>query len=108
MPYSSSIGKKLAWLSVLSSGTALIAASLALLFFQLQEVRGSLLRRLETVADLIAFNSASAVDFNDTESANAELVSLKTRPEIVEARIVVNGRIFAAYGQRPDPSDHDN
>jgi signal transduction histidine kinase len=103
-----SIGRKLGWLSILSSGSAVLAASLALLFFQLQEVRGSLLRRLETVAVLMAFNSASAVDFNDAETATAMLRSLKTRPEIVSAGIVVGGRIFAMYGAgegRPDVRD---
>src|SRR6266481_4677002 len=97
MAPSSSIGRRLGWLSVISSGAALLAASLALLFFQLQEVRGGLLRRLESVADLIAFNSAPAVDFNDAEAATSMLGSLKTRPEVVSAGIVVKGRVFAVY-----------
>jgi signal transduction histidine kinase len=109
MSPSSSIGRKLAWLSVLSSGAALLAASLALLFFQLQEVRSGLLRRLETVADLVAFNSASAVDFNDAEAAKAILGSLKTRPEIVAAGIIVKDRFFAVYGgKRAGPPEHDH
>jgi signal transduction histidine kinase len=103
-----SIGRKLGWLSILSSSSALLAASLALLFFQLQEVRGSLLRRLETVAQLMAFNSASAVDFNDADAANAMLGSLKTRPEIVSARIVVKSRIFAEYGGGRANPNRDN
>lgn len=109
MPPSSSIGRKLRWLSILSSGSAIIAASLALLFFQLQEVRISLLRRLETVADLIAFNSVAAVDFDDAAAASAMLASLKTRPEIESAGIVVNGRIFAMYGGgRANVPAHDD
>jgi signal transduction histidine kinase len=98
MSRSASIGRKLRWLSILSSGSAIVAASLVLLFFQVQEVRSSLLRRLETVADLIAFNSAAAVDFDDGEAANAMLASLKTRPEIDAAGIIVSGRVFAMYG----------
>ncbi|HXA15810.1 MAG TPA: ATP-binding protein [Thermoanaerobaculia bacterium] len=94
---SRSIGHQLRWLSVLGSGTALLAASLALLFFQLHEVRSSLLRRCETMADLIAFNSAAAVDFGDTEAATIILRSLKTRPEVISAGIAANGRIFALY-----------
>jgi signal transduction histidine kinase len=99
MSSSSSIGRKLAWLSVVSSGAALLAASLALLFFQLQQERSSGLRRLESLADLFAFNSAAAVDFNDPEAATAMLGALKMRPEIESAGILVNGRIFALYGQ---------
>src|SRR5712671_4929860 len=103
MSSSLSIGRQLGWLSVVSSGAALLFASLALLFFQLQEVRSSSLLRLETVADLIAFNIASAVDFNDPQAATAMLTSLKARPELVSAGIAVNGRIFAAYA-RPGAS----
>src|SRR5258706_7514352 len=100
MASSPSIGRSLGWLSIFSSATALIAASLALLFFQLQEVKSSQLLRLETVADLIAFNVASAVDFGDTDAARIMVGSLKTRPSVVSAGIVVNGRMFAAYGRK--------
>jgi signal transduction histidine kinase len=85
---------------IIGSGSALVAASLALLFFQLHEVRSGIVLRLGTVADLIAFNSASAVDFNDVESANTILGSLKLRPDVIAAGIVARGRIFALY-RRP-------
>jgi signal transduction histidine kinase len=100
MSSSPSIGRSLGWLSIFSSGTALLAASLALLFFQLQEVKSSQVLRLESVSDLIAFNLASAVDFNDAEAAKAMLGSLKTRPAVVSAGVVVNGRMFAVYGRK--------
>jgi signal transduction histidine kinase len=99
MSSSPSIGRSLRWLSIFSSGTALLAASLALLFFQLQEVKSSLLLRLETVADLIASNIAPAVDFGDTEAAKAMLGSLKTRPALLSAGVVVKGRMFAVYSR---------
>jgi signal transduction histidine kinase len=99
MSSSLSIGRQLGWLSVVSSGAALLAASLALLFFQLQEVRSSTLVRLESVTELIAFNIASAVDFNDAQAATAILSSLKTRPAVISAGVVVNGRLFAAYSR---------
>jgi len=100
MPASASIGRRLGWLSIFSSATALLAASVALLFFQLQEVKSSLVLRLETVADLIAFNVASAVDFNDAEAAKTMISSLKTRPAVVSAGIIVNGRMFATYRRK--------
>jgi signal transduction histidine kinase len=100
MPASASIGRKLGWLSIFSSSTALLAASLALLFFQLQEVKSGQVLRLETVADLIAFNVASAVDFNDAEAAKMMISSLKTRPAVLSAGIIVNGRIFAVYHRK--------
>jgi len=97
MPGSASIGRRLGWLSIFSSGTALLTASVALLFFQLQEVKSSQVRRLETIADLIAFNVAPAVDFNDAEAANVMISSLKTRPAVLSAGVIVNDRIFAVY-----------
>lgn len=97
MSPSPSIGRRLVWLSIFSSGAALLTASLALLFFQLQEVKSSQVLRLETVGDLIAFNVASAVDFNDAEAAKTMISSLKTRPAVMSAGIVVNGRMFAMY-----------
>jgi signal transduction histidine kinase len=97
MSSSLSIGRQLGWLSVVSSGAAILAASMALLYFQLQEVRSSSLLRLETVADLIAFNIASAVDFNDPQAATAMLGSLKTRPAVISAGVVVDGHVFAGY-----------
>jgi len=97
---SASIGRKLRWLSILSSGTAVLGVSVALLFFQLQHARTDLLRRLATLADLIALNSAAAVDFNDSDAATTMLGSLKVRPGIVGAAIVVDGHIFAMYRQR--------
>lgn len=100
MKSSRSIGRSLRWLSILSAGIALVAASLALLYFQLQEVKSSLVLRVETVADLIAFNIAPAVDFNDPEAAKTLLDSLKTRRAIVSAAVVVNGRIFALYTRK--------
>jgi signal transduction histidine kinase len=102
MSRSPSIGRRLMWLSVISSGAALLAASVALLFFQLQEERRGALRRLQTLSGILAFNSTAAVDFNDAEAATAMLASLKMRADIVSAGLVVNGRLFASYGRRPE------
>jgi signal transduction histidine kinase len=108
MSRSLSIGSRLRLLSILTSGTALLAASLALLVFQLQEVRTDMLRRLETVADILAFNSAAAVDFNDADAATTMLAALKTRPGVLSAGIVARGNIFATYvregAKLPEPA----
>jgi signal transduction histidine kinase len=97
MPRAAPIGAKLRWLSIISSATALIAASLVLLFVQVAELREGIVRRYATVADLLAFNLRAAVDFDDPDSARATLASLATRPEVVSAGIVVRGELFAAY-----------
>ncbi|HEV7488452.1 MAG TPA: ATP-binding protein [Thermoanaerobaculia bacterium] len=103
MARSSSIGRKLRWLSILSSGTAVLAVSVTLLFVQIQRARKDMVLRLGSVTELIALNSAVAVDFNDADAATALLSSLTTRPGVLTAAIVVNGRVFAIY-RRADVS----
>jgi signal transduction histidine kinase len=104
----SSIGGKLRWLGIISSSSAVGVASLALLFFQLHYERDNMLRRLDAVADLIAFHSAAAVDFDDADAATATLAWLKTRPSVEFAGIVVNNRLFAQYGNmRMPPSERE-
>jgi signal transduction histidine kinase len=94
---SPTIGQKLTRLSILSSVAALLAASVALLAYDLHEMRSRLVRQQGTVATIIALNSASAVDFNDPEAARTTLAPLKIRPSVVAAGIVVDGRLFSSY-----------
>ena len=93
------IGRKLTWLSILSSGSALLAASLALFYFDLQHVRQELLVRMQTIGSIVAFNSASAVDFDDADAARTMLAALRTRPSIISAAIYVRGQLFASYAR---------
>ena len=97
---SPSIGGWLRRLSLASSASALLAASLALLFVQVREQRNGIVRRYGTVADLLAFNVRAAVDFEDPESARRTLSSLAARREVSSAGIVVGERMFAAYSRK--------
>lgn len=96
-PDSPSIGRKLTWLSTLSSAAALLAASLALIFYDRHDARRAMIQRLQTISAVIAFNSAAALDFNDADAAQGVLASLRTRPNVVSAGIFVDGKLFARY-----------
>jgi signal transduction histidine kinase len=101
---SPSIGRKITWLSTLSSAAGLLVASLALIFYDLHDARLAMIQRLQTISAMLAFNSASALDFNDADAAGAVLASLKTRPSVVAAGILVNRKLFAKYlrdGKQP-------
>ena len=100
---SPSIGRKLTMLSALSSAGGLLAASLALMFYDLHDAKRAMTQRLQTISGMVAYNSVSAVDFNDPDAAQNVLESLKTRPSVVTAGILVNGKLFASY-RRDDSS----
>ena len=72
-----SIKKKLTWMTTLASGAALLLATGAFVAYEWITFRSSLIQRLSTQADIIAINTASALDFNDPHSAEATLAALR-------------------------------
>jgi signal transduction histidine kinase len=104
---SPSIGRKLTWVTALSSATALLAAGLALVLYDLYEVRRALVARVRTVGDFVSISTSSALDFNDRDTATAMLSALKAEPAVVSAGILVDGTYFATYGRdgAPPPVD---
>ncbi len=104
---SPSIGRKLTWITALSSATALLAAGLALVLYDLYEVRRALVARVRTVGDFVSISTSSALDFNDRDTATAMLSALKAEPAVVSAGILVDGTYFATYGRdgAPPPVD---
>jgi signal transduction histidine kinase/ActR/RegA family two-component response regulator len=92
------IRQKLTWLALLTTGLALLLASIALLGFELYAFRRDVVNNLHTQADIIADNSAAAVLFNDRTAAEKTLAALDADPHILAATIErPNGEEFAAY-----------
>ncbi|MGH9649998.1 MAG: sensor histidine kinase, partial [Terriglobales bacterium] len=93
-----SIRKKLTWMSMLTSGTALVLACSAFLAYEWAAFRGEILARISTQAQIIGSNSAAALLFHDRPSAEQTLAGLKAEPEIRAAAIYTReGRLFASY-----------
>ncbi|MGH9509605.1 MAG: sensor histidine kinase [Terriglobales bacterium] len=93
-----SIRKKLTWMSMLTSGTALVLACLAFLAYEWAAFRGELLARISTQAQIIGSNSAAALLFEDQRSAEQTLAWLKAEPDIRSAAIYTReGGLFASY-----------
>jgi signal transduction histidine kinase len=96
----SSIGRKLTRISVLSSVTALLTASVAFLFYDFHSFRQYLASRIATEAEILGFNCVSPLVFKDAEAATDILGGLKAEPSVLAAVILdEDGRRFAGYSR---------
>ena len=93
-----SIPKKLTWMNLLVSGTALLLASAGFFAYDLYNFRASTVRNLEIQAQIIGSNSVSALLFDDPHSAENTLSALRAAPHVMFAEIYApDGRAFARY-----------
>ena len=100
-----SIKHKLTWLTVLTSASALILASAAFVFYDIQNFHDDMVRNASTQARIIGFNSAATILFIDPHSATQTLSALSTEPDIVAAGIYTrDGKLFASYSSRRSSS----
>jgi len=104
-----SISRRLTWMNMLVSGTALIMACAAFVTYDMVTFRETMVRNLSTQAQIIGSNAVSALVFNDSQSAENTLKALKASPDILSAVIYSpDARPFASYlrdsgGQIPTP-----
>jgi diguanylate cyclase len=92
------IKRKLIAISLLSSGAALLLACGGFVAYELRAYREATLNQLTSVAGVIAANSASALSFEDPESAEHTLSALRSERMVVAACIYrADERLFAAY-----------
>src|SRR6202165_3306674 len=95
-----SISGKLTWMNMLVSGAALLLACAAFIAFDMITFRHAMLRNLSNQAQILRSNSASAVLFNDPQSAENTLLALKAAPNILSAQVYLpDGRPFASYSR---------
>jgi len=93
-----SIAKKLTWMNMLVSGAALLLACAAFVAYDVVTFRQSIARSLSIQAEIVGSNSASALLFNDSRSAENTLAALRSAPNILSAGIYTpDGRPFAGY-----------
>jgi signal transduction histidine kinase len=95
-----SIPRKLTWMNMMVSGVALGLACVAFMAYDLLSVREAMVHNLSIQAQIIGANSASALLFNDPQSAEKTLAALRSAPNITDAAIARrDGQPFAAYGR---------
>ena len=89
---------KLTLLSVLASSSALILACASFVIYDMQTFRAEMVQRLSTQAKIVGYNSAAALLFHDSKSANETLAALGAEPDIVAAGIYSPaGKSFATH-----------
>src|SRR4030095_1706051 len=107
------IRRKLAWIILVTCGSALLLAVATLFAFQTVIFRKNHTTDLLAVGEMIADTSTAALSFKDHDSARGILVSLKAKPHIVGACIYLpDGSILAQHGNdicyRPHRDDSDS
>ena len=94
------ISRRLTLMNMLTSGAALVLACVAFIAYDMVTFRDAIVRNLSTQAQIIGANTASALLFNDPQSAENTLSALKASPNILSAGIYTpDGRLFATYSR---------
>jgi signal transduction histidine kinase len=106
-PGSRTIARRLATLTIVASGAALLTASLALGWYDRRTFTENFSRRLGWQADIVTANSASALVFDDPVAATITVTALNAVPSTVRVAVYrPNGTRFAEYhraGDAPAP-----
>ena len=87
----SPIRRKLMLLSVLTSSVTLLFACAAFVSYELVTYRESTLQRISSQAEIVAYNIASALLFDDPESASKTLAALRAEPNVLAAAVYRKG-----------------
>ena len=96
-----SIQWKLLWVSMLASGTTLLLICTAFVLYDRMTFREVMVRQLAGQADIIGFNSASPLLFDDPDAAAETLAALRAEPRIIAAGIYrADGQRFATYDRQ--------
>src|SRR5882757_8454795 len=99
-PQSHTISRRLTWMNMLVSGTALLLACTAFITYDRVTFQANMFQKLSTQAQIIGSNTASALLFNDQQSAENTLSALRASPEILSACIYTpDVQPFATYSR---------
>ena len=93
-----SLKRKLTLVAMLTSTIAVVLSSASFLIYDLVSFRNLLRQDLTTQAEIVAYNSAAALAFNDAASANVTLSALRAKGDVVAAVLYTGDRrVFASY-----------
>lgn len=94
------IQRKMLLMTLLICGAVLLVAIAALFVFQVLNFRSNFQRDNSTLAAIIANNSAGAMAFKDDVAATEVLGSLKAKPTVLSASLVLpDGTFLARFGK---------
>jgi signal transduction histidine kinase/ActR/RegA family two-component response regulator len=99
------ISRKLTLITGLTIALALLFSSVVFLAYDRASVQEMIARRLHSQAEIVAFNSGTALVFGDPESAARTLAGLQSDAHVMAARIhSADGRLFAEYVRAGQPA----
>jgi len=96
------IQRKLAFLTILTTGAALLVASIAFYFFEQHSFHKDMVDELSITARITAANSTAALSFEDAEAAEQLLRSFRANAQIQAAFIYRKDDTVLAQYQRQD------
>ncbi len=97
-----SISRRLTWLNVMVSATALAITAISLIIYDQSSFRRSLIENISAQEDVVGRNSVSSLLFSDPETARNTLSALDSVPDVLAASLFApNGRLFASYSRTP-------
>jgi signal transduction histidine kinase/ActR/RegA family two-component response regulator len=92
------IRRALTWVNVATTAAVLLLASAAFVSYDIFIASDRLVRRQATQAEIIGYNAASAVMFEDRQAAAKTLTALRAEPQVLAAGIFTpDGAPFAIY-----------
>lgn len=99
------IQRKMLEITLLICGAVLLVAIVVLFLFQVLNFRSNFQRDASALATIIANNSAGAVAFRSEADAAEMVRSLKVKPEVISASLVLpDGSVLANFGREEDAS----
>jgi signal transduction histidine kinase len=97
-----SISKKLTWMNVAVSGAALLLACGAFIAYDVISMQRGMIENISMQAQIAGYNSATALLFDDSASANNTLSGLSPAANLISAGIYsLNGEPFATLRRDP-------
>ncbi len=95
-----SINRKLTLLVAVSVAVALSLSCIAFVINDIRFMRSSMVRQLSALADVLGSNTTAALTFDDSDSAEQILDSLRLQPTVQSAYIYdIDGALFATYSR---------
>jgi len=92
------IARRLTWINMLASGTALVLASLMLMAYDFVTFRNTMVANRSVQAQIIGSNTVTALTFDDPQTAERTLAALSAATHVEGAGLYrPDGRPFASY-----------
>jgi signal transduction histidine kinase len=96
------IARRLAWINMVASGTALVLACVILMAYDFVTFRNTMLANRSAQAQIVGSNTVTALTFDDPKTAERTLAALRAAAHVEGASLYrPGGQLFASYLRNP-------